>query len=207
MAWRRRSGVQGYRYRYVYVAWLAPALLAMPAAAAAVPGRQRAEARQAGEAREGGQASQPVVVRQSAEAPQAAEARHPVEAPPPGAAQPSVSLPPDLQRLLADYETAWRARDAAALASLFAEDGFVLPGGHPPVRGRAAIHQFYAKAGGPLSLRALAYATEGTVGYIIGAYARQAGGEDVGKFTLTLRKQPGGRWQVMSDMDNPNRRP
>jgi ketosteroid isomerase-like protein len=194
MAWCKRTEMQRSGYRYVNVAWLVPALLAMPAPpAAAAAGRQAAAAQQAGEVREAGKAPE---VRQPAQAPQAA-----------AAPEPSTSLPPDLQRLLADYEAAWRARDAAALAALFAEDGFVLPGGHPLERGRAAIRQFYAKAGGPLSLRALAYAAEGTVGYIIGAYARQAGGEDVGKFTLTLRRQPGGRWLIMSDMDNSNRRP
>ena len=61
-----------------------------------------------------------------------------------GAAPPSVSLPPELLRVLTDYESAWRARDAGALARLFADDGFVLPGGSPPVRGRcgdrAALH-------------------------------------------------------------------
>ncbi|MEE8218925.1 MAG: DUF4440 domain-containing protein, partial [Vicinamibacteria bacterium] len=61
--------------------------------------------------------------------------------------------------------------------------------------------------GGPLALRALAYATEGGVGYIIGAYARRRGEPDVGKFTLTLRRDGEGRWLIMSDMDNGNSRP
>ena len=42
------------------------------------------------------------------------------------------------------------------LAALFAEDGFVLSSGVPPVRGRAAIRRHYEGQGGPLSLRALA---------------------------------------------------
>src|SRR5215813_6459445 len=82
----------------------------------------------------------------------------------------SVALPPPLERVLRDYERAWRARDPAALAGLFAEDGFVLPNGRLPVRGRDAIRATYAEGGGPLLLRALAYATEGSIGYIIGAY-------------------------------------
>jgi hypothetical protein len=40
---------------------------------------------------------------------------------------PSVTLPPELDRVLRDYETAWTAKDAARLAKLFAEDGYVLP--------------------------------------------------------------------------------
>jgi ketosteroid isomerase-like protein len=120
---------------------------------------------------------------------------------------PSVRLPPDLARVLSDYEDAWRRRDAAALAGLFAEDGFVLPSGRPPVRGRAAIRQAYAGSGGPLVLRAIAYAVDGAVGYIIGGYAGKEGEPDDGKFTLTLRREAGGRWLIVSDMDSSNRQP
>jgi ketosteroid isomerase-like protein len=122
------------------------------------------------------------------------------------AQQPSIELPTPLARVLTDYEHAWQSKDATALAALFAEDGFVLSSGTPPVRGRAAIQQHYAGQGGPLALRALAFATEGAVGYIIGGFARQKGEPDTGKFTLTLRKDGSGRWLIMSDMDNGNSR-
>src|SRR5262245_18314553 len=118
---------------------------------------------------------------------------------------PSVELPPELARVLTDYESAWSKRDAAALSQLFAEDGFVLPSGRLPVRGRAAVEQYYTGQGGPLSLRAFAYATDGKVGYIIGGFGGQKGGPDSGKFTLTLRKGPDKRWLIVSDMDNSNR--
>jgi ketosteroid isomerase-like protein len=120
---------------------------------------------------------------------------------------PSVVLPAPLARVLTDYEAAWRAKDAAALAALFAEDGFVLSSGTPPIRGRAQIRKHYTGKGGPLALRALAVATEGSIGYIIGGYAREAGQPDIGKFTLTLRKGGDGRWLIVSDMDNGNTRP
>jgi ketosteroid isomerase-like protein len=135
---------------------------------------------------------------------QAAGAPTPSPAPDP-APMPSVALAPELSRVLTDYEAAWRAKDAAALARLFAEDGFVLASGAPPVRGRAAIEKAYAGAGGPLVLRALAYATEGKLGYIIGGFTRKEGEPDVGKFTLTLKRDASGRWLIMSDMDNGNR--
>jgi ketosteroid isomerase-like protein len=121
--------------------------------------------------------------------------------------EPTAELPPELARVLTDYETAWAARDAKALAALFVEDGFVLPSGRPPVRGRAAIESHYQGHGGPLSLRALAYATEGPVGYILGGYTSERGREDDGKFTLTLKKDASGKWWIFSDMDNSNRRP
>ena len=127
----------------------------------------------------------------------------PVEQSPP----PSVVLPAPLARVLSDYEAAWRAKDAAALAALFAEDGFVLSSGTPPIRGRAQIQKHYTGKGGPLALRALAVETEGSIGYIIGGYAREAGQPDIGKFTLTLRKGTYGGWLIVSDMDNGNTRP
>jgi ketosteroid isomerase-like protein len=117
---------------------------------------------------------------------------------------PSVSLPPELDRVLRDYEKAWGARDAAGLASLFVEDGFVLQGGKPPARGRQAIRAAYEGHGGPLVLHAFAFGVEGATGWILGGYARKAGDPDDGKFTLTLRKEGDGRWMIMSDMDNGN---
>jgi uncharacterized protein (TIGR02246 family) len=121
---------------------------------------------------------------------------------------PSITLTADLDRVLRDYEAAWGRGDAAALAALFAPDGFVLQGGKPPVRGRAAIAAAYAGQGGaPLKLRALAAATADTVGYIIGAYGYGDGTQDQGKFTLTLRRDRGGRWLIFSDMDNASRSP
>ena len=116
-----------------------------------------------------------------------------------------VALPPELARVLTDYEKGWKAGDVEALSNLFAEDGFVLTSGQPAVRGRAAIRHVYKGNGGPLSLRAFAYATNGDVGYIIGGYASEPGKTDTGKFTLTLRKI-GNRWFIVSDMDNSNTR-
>jgi ketosteroid isomerase-like protein len=121
--------------------------------------------------------------------------------------QPSVSLPGPLDRVLRDYETAWEKGDEKALADLFSEDGFVMAMGGLPVRGRTAILQQYANAGGsPLSLRAIAFASEGSTGFILGCYAPKSGEADIGKFTLTLKKDGAGRWLIFSDMDNPNTR-
>ena len=121
--------------------------------------------------------------------------------------QPSVTLPATLDRVLRDYEAAWGRGDETALASLFSEDGFILPMGGVPVRGRPAIEKEYSNAGGqPLFLRALAYGEEKTMAFILGCYAFAAGQPDQGKFTLTLKKRGDGPWLIFSDMDNPNRR-
>ena len=117
---------------------------------------------------------------------------------------PSVTLPADLDRVLRDYERLWAAKDGSGLANIFTEDGFIAkPGGW--IRGRDAIREQYsATAGGDLKLRALAYATGDTVGYIVGAYAygANAATRDNGKFTLTLRRRPGGPWLIASDLDS-----
>ncbi len=124
------------------------------------------------------------------------------------AALPDAALPPDLERVLRDYERAWRSGDAAALASLFAEDGFVLQSNRPPIRGRDAIQAAYAGQGGaPLRLRALAYSAEENHAYIIGGYRYGDAPADIGKFTLTLRRTPGQPWLIFSDMDNANAPP
>jgi len=108
--------------------------------------------------------------------------------------------------VLTDYENAWQKKDAKALAALFAPNAFVLPSGSAPTRGRDAIEKHYTGSGGPLSLRPLAYATNGNLGYIIGAYSRSKDAPDEGKFTLVLTRDAKGRWLILSDMDNLNRR-
>jgi len=135
---------------------------------------------------------------------QEASAQADAPAPPP---LPSVELPRELDRVLRDYEREWMARSAAGLAALFVEDGFVLQGGRPPVRGRVGITEAYQRSGGgPLALRALAYATADTVGYIIGAYSSTKGAPDIGKFILALRRERGGAWRIAADIDNGNSR-
>lgn len=137
----------------------------------------------------------------------------PVVAQEPAASSPAarladVPLPAALDRVLRDYEQAWRTGDAKALAGLFAEDGFILQSNQPPVRGRAAIEAAYAGQGSsPLRLRALAYAAEESTGYIIGAYTYGSNVGDTGKFTLTLKRVAGGPWMIFSDMDNTNTPP
>ena len=120
---------------------------------------------------------------------------------------PAITLPPELDRVLRDYEREWRANDATRLAALFTTDGFVLPSNEPPARGTAGIVEAYTGRGGPLTLAALAWAVDDTVGYIVGTY----GGPDVathsGKYLLALRCAPGGPWLIAADMDNGNSRP
>ena len=137
----------------------------------------------------------------------AAQNAAPSDSAPASAPLPSITLPPEIDRVLRDYERAWRSGDVAAVAALFAEDGYLLQSGRDPIRGRAAIaNQYKGQAGGPLRLRAFAYAASDTTGYILGAYGYGEGDNvpDMGKYTVTLRRSRGGPWQLFSDMDNGN---
>jgi ketosteroid isomerase-like protein len=118
------------------------------------------------------------------------------------------ALPPDLDRVLRDYERAWRAGDAKAIAALFTEDGVLLQNYQPPIRGRTAIQAAYeGKRGSPLRLRSLAYADGDTIGYIVGGYRYGDAAHDIGKFTITLQRAPGKPWLISSDMDSMNAPP
>ncbi len=121
---------------------------------------------------------------------------------------PGVELPPELDRVLRDYESAWKSRNPSALAELFTPEGFVLSNGKPPIKGQANITAGYVDASGDLRLRGLGYAIGDSVAYIVGAYGWGAGEDvpDVGKFVLALRKGPSGRWLIAADIDNSNRK-
>jgi hypothetical protein len=116
---------------------------------------------------------------------------------------PTVTLPPELDRVLRDYEKHWKANDGTALSELFTEDGFINRNGW--IRGRDAIRQAYARSGGDLRLGAVGYAAGDTVGYIIGGYRYGEATTDGGKFILTLRRAPQGVWKIAADLDAANR--
>lgn len=119
---------------------------------------------------------------------------------------PTVTLPPELARVLRDYERAWRASDVDGLIALFTTDGMVMQPGRPAARGPAGLASVYrGQGGGALRLRPFAFGAGDTVAYIVGAYGYGEGTNEDGKFTLTLRRVRGGKWLIASDMDNGNR--
>lgn len=115
---------------------------------------------------------------------------------------PSVSLPPAFDRVLRDYEAAWRDGDGARLAALFVEDGFAVQAGSPIRRGRTAIAGGVTKPGGTLQLTAYAYSSSGDVGYIIGGYGYSTTAAPRGRFVLALQKGPNDKWLIAADLDN-----
>jgi ketosteroid isomerase-like protein len=122
---------------------------------------------------------------------------------PPDPQLPSViSLPPEFDRVLRDYEAAWRDGDGPRLAALFTEDGFAAQSGSPIRRGRAAITGALTKPGGTLQLSAYAYSSAGNVAYIVGGYRYPTTVGNGGRFVLALRGGPDGRWLIAADLDN-----
>ena len=103
-----------------------------------------------------------------------------------------ISLPPAFDRVLRDYEAAWRDGDGPRLAALFTEDGFAVQSGSPIRRG----------PGGTLQLTAYAYSSSGNVGYIVGGYRYPTTVGTGGRFVLALRGGPDGRWLIAADLDN-----
>ncbi len=117
----------------------------------------------------------------------------------------TVTLPPEVDRVLKDYEKAWLAKDTAALAKLFTADGMALPSGQMPAQGEESIRQAYAPSvGTPLNLRPIAYSASGELAYVIGGWGGAADKPEYGKFVLVLRRV-NGRWLIAADMDNSNK--
>jgi ketosteroid isomerase-like protein len=129
-------------------------------------------------------------------------AQAPAPAPPDAQLPPGISLPPAFDRVLRDYEAAWRDGDGPRLAGLFTEDGYAVQNGSPIRRGRTAIAGGITKPGGTLQLTAFAYASSGDVGYIVGGYRYPETVGAGGRFVLALRSGPDGRWLIAADLDN-----
>lgn len=114
----------------------------------------------------------------------------------------AVSLPPAFDRVLRDYEAAWREGDGTRLAALFTEDGFAVQSGSPIRRGKAAIAGGLTKPGGALQLTAYAHSSSGDVGYIVGGYRYPTTVGAGGRFVLALRRGADGLWLIAADLDN-----
>ncbi len=98
------------------------------------------------------------------------------------------------------------AKDAKAIAAIYAEDGQFLPPNAPKAVGRAAVEKNWADAVG-LPGMTLTFETEkfvfsksGDLAVDIGTYRFEAGGQvDTGKSVVTWTKRDG-KWLVLTDM-------
>jgi uncharacterized protein (TIGR02246 family) len=114
-----------------------------------------------------------------------------------------------------EYVKATLAADPKAIAALYTDDAVEMPPNMPPVKGRAAIQQYYEKqfAAGKIarfSLTHLETRAIGDAGYDVGTYQQSVtptGGaamDDTGKYTVIL-KRTGGRWRVAYAIYNSDR--
>jgi len=104
------------------------------------------------------------------------------------------------------YVEASNQGDADALASLYADDAVLLPPDHEPVRGRAAIGEFWSQGTDEgLEVTTLTVEVEGNLGYLVGRYHLPATDEepaDSGKYVMCLKRQRDGAWKLTADIWN-----
>jgi uncharacterized protein (TIGR02246 family) len=96
------------------------------------------------------------------------------------------------------YVEASNQGDADALASLYADDAVLLPPDHEPVRGRAAIGDFW-RQGTDEGLEVTTLTVE------VGRYHLPATDEepaDSGKYVMCLKRQRDGAWKLTADIWN-----
>jgi hypothetical protein len=121
----------------------------------------------------------------------------------------AVPLPPDFTAILRAYERAYAGRDSAALADLFAADGFLLRPGAAMRQGGASIAGTLAAEGGALTLVPVAFERADSAGFIIGTFGAEASPLRGGKFILALTRRAAGAngaWRITADMDSRNSR-
>lgn len=115
-----------------------------------------------------------------------------------------------------DWEKAFKAGDAKAVAALYAEDALLLPPGNPGVRGRAAIQAFFikdiaeAKAAGVVLVvnPKTDVGVSGDMGWESGTYTATVKGAVVesGKF-LSVSRKKNGKWLYLRDTWNADAAP
>ena len=104
------------------------------------------------------------------------------------------------------YVEATNQGDAEALASLYADDAVLLPPDHEPIRGRAAIGDFWRQGTDEgLEVSTLTVEVDGGLGYLVGRYHLPATDEepaDSGKYVMCLKRQRDGAWKLTADIWN-----
>jgi predicted TIM-barrel fold metal-dependent hydrolase len=109
-----------------------------------------------------------------------------------------LELPPALNRVLKDFELHWHARDQAALAALFTEEG-IMQFGDAWRRGRPAIRvALLDSKGADIRFWAQAFGTSDSLAYIVGSYGHRTLPHlsDLGRLHLTLRLERDGIWRI-----------
>jgi uncharacterized protein (TIGR02246 family) len=135
-------------------------------------------------------------------------------APPP---PPPAPKDPAIVAVADTYVAATLKGDTAGVVALYTDDAMEMPPNAAPVKGRAAIEQYYRKQFGggkpsAFTLEHLESRSAGDIGYDIGTYRQTmtptgatAPMNDTGKYVVVLHRT-GGKWKVayaIYNSDNP----
>jgi ketosteroid isomerase-like protein len=127
----------------------------------------------------------------------------------PGGGAPMGRVETAVRQVTLDWALACNSRHLDDLVSTYASDAIVLRSNHPPVRGTAAIREFFFAAldagFGEVELDPLRVDIVGDVAYEAGRckmlvpYVVGKRREERGKYLIVLARQPNGEWRIVSD--------
>jgi uncharacterized protein (TIGR02246 family) len=131
---------------------------------------------------------------------------------PPAFAQAGGGTPqpePAIAKIIEAYVAGMKARDAAKIAELYAEDAVEMPPFQQPVKGRKAIRGYYEQQFkgeqmefADLRLQRVESRMSGDLAFDTGTYAQKVtpkGGQptdDTGNYLVILRRAADGQWRV-----------
>ena len=119
-----------------------------------------------------------------------------------------------IEKVIAAFEKAANAKDAAAIANMYTEDATLLAPGSPPIKGRKNIQQFwqgFLNAGASdAKLKVEEVVSLGDTAYEIGGFEADMpnpqGGtaRSQGKYVVIWKRQPDGGVKLHVDIFNSN---
>jgi uncharacterized protein (TIGR02246 family) len=117
-----------------------------------------------------------------------------------------------LTRLQTDWLAAANAKDSTRLAALYAENAMLMPPNAAMAKGRPAIQAVWQgmmdENARDITLTAIDRSVCGDLGYEAGTYTLNMGApggpvaSDKGKYLMTVRRGPGGKWLIQNDIFN-----
>ena len=120
----------------------------------------------------------------------------------------------EVEKAIRVFEDAAKAKDADAIAGLYAENATLLPPGTPPIKGRQKIRDFwkaFLEAASDPVVRPVFVEGTGDVAYEIGEYQvtlrnPQGGGtsRQHGKYLVVWKRQSARSLKMVADMFSPN---
>jgi uncharacterized protein (TIGR02246 family) len=110
------------------------------------------------------------------------------------------------------FVTAFNAKDAAAIASLYTEDATLFPPGAMPITGRSAIRKFWQEGIDSglsnITLKPTEIASSGDLAYEVGVFVASIPGKDgkrmtlAGKYIVLWKRERDGTWRLHRDIWN-----